>query len=197
MSVRVAAPVATLLFSPRPISPVQPWNAPSAARSIAFLSRPSARKRPNLERPPRACERTVRLCFVPSSESRARSSRRRWVAGIAALAVVVFGLPLDALALWPRLKPPPLDPVERVSEAYLQSLIKGDETAQRAGALSRTHRRSVRSRRSIAIRLRNRTVKGRSPRWHDCIRGSDLNSLMILRLAVLAPRTRWARTASS
>jgi len=65
--------------------------------------------------------------FVASSEPQTRSSRRRWFVGLAV--VVLAGL--AALVLWPRLKPRPIDPVERVAEEYLQSLIKGDETAQR------------------------------------------------------------------
>ena len=68
--------------------------------------------------------------FVASSEPQTRSSRRRWFVGLAGLAVVVLA-GLAALVLWPRLKPRPIDPVERVAEEYLQSLIKGDETAQR------------------------------------------------------------------
>src|SRR5208283_2040809 len=67
--------------------------------------------------------------FVASSESQTRSSRRRWFVGLAGLAVVVLA-GLAALVLWPRLKPRPIDPVERGAEEYLQSLIKGDETAQ-------------------------------------------------------------------
>ena len=42
--------------------------------------------------------------FVASSESQARSSRRRWFVGLAGLAVVVLA-GLAALVLWPRLKP--------------------------------------------------------------------------------------------
>ncbi len=68
--------------------------------------------------------------FVPSGESRARSSRRRWFVGLAALALVVLA-GVAALVLKPRLKPLPIDPVEHVADEYLQSLIKGDETAQR------------------------------------------------------------------
>jgi len=68
--------------------------------------------------------------FVASSESQNRSSRPRYFVGLAGLAVVVLA-GLAALVLWPRLKPRPIDPVERVAEEYLQSLIKGDETAQR------------------------------------------------------------------
>jgi len=97
--------------------------------------------------------------FVPSSESQTRSSRRRWFVGLAAPAVVVLA-GLAALVLWPRLKLRPIDPVERVAQEYLQSLIKGDETAQRRWStieeppairsFQRTHR----------DRSRNRTVKG-------------------------------------
>ena len=97
--------------------------------------------------------------FVASSESQARSSRRRWFVGLAGLAVVVLA-GLAALVLWPRLKPRPIDPVERVAEEYLQSIIKGDETAQRR--LSTIEEPpAVRSFQEIdRDRSRNRTVKG-------------------------------------
>ena len=67
--------------------------------------------------------------FVPSSESKIRSSRRRWFVGIAAITLVVIA-GVAALVLKPRLKPRPIDPVEHVADEYLKSLIKGDETAQ-------------------------------------------------------------------
>src|SRR5271157_5537111 len=97
--------------------------------------------------------------FVPSSESQTRSSRRRWFVGLAALAVVVLA-GLAALVLWPRLKPRPIDPVERVAEEYLQSLIKGDETAQRRWSTIEEPP-AIRSFQKIhRDRSRNRTVKG-------------------------------------
>ncbi len=97
--------------------------------------------------------------FVASSESQTRSSRRRWFVGLAGLAVVVLA-GLAALVLWPRLKPRPIDPVERVAEEYLQSLIKGDETAQRRWSTIKEPP-AIRSFQKIhRDRSRNRTVKG-------------------------------------
>ena len=92
--------------------PAEPVDTPQPQAPSALASTPSA------------------SVFVASSESQTRSSRRRWFVGLAGLAVVVLA-GLAALVLWPRLKPRPIDPVERVAEEYLQSLIKGDETAQR------------------------------------------------------------------
>lgn len=97
--------------------------------------------------------------FVPSTETQTRSSRRRWFAGLAVLAVVVVA-GLAALVLWPRFKPRPNDPVERVSEEYLQALVKGDEAAQRRWSTIEEPP-AIRSFQKIhRDRSRNRTVKG-------------------------------------
>jgi len=72
--------------------------------------------------------------------------------------VVLAGL--AALVLWPRLKPRPIDPVERVAKEYLQALIKGDETAQRRWATIEEPP-AIRSFQKIhRDRSRNKTVKG-------------------------------------
>ncbi len=68
--------------------------------------------------------------FVPSGEAQVRKSRRWWLVS-AVLLVLLTAAGLSALILWPRLKPRPVDPVERVSEAYMQALMKSDEPAQR------------------------------------------------------------------
>ena len=97
--------------------------------------------------------------FVASSESQTRSSRRRWFVGLAGLAVVVPA-GLAALVLWPRLKPRPIDPVERVAEEYLQSLVKSDETAQHRWSTIEEPP-AIRSFQKIhRERSRNQTVKG-------------------------------------
>ncbi len=97
--------------------------------------------------------------FVPSTESRARSSRRLWMAGLAVLAILVLG-GVTALVVWPRLKPRRLDPVERVANEYLQALVKGDETAQRRWSTVEEPP-AIRSFQTIRRDPgRNRTVKG-------------------------------------
>jgi hypothetical protein len=97
--------------------------------------------------------------FVASGESRARTSHRRWLVVLAGLAVILLA-GVAALVLWPRLKPRPTDPVERVTEAYLQALTKGDEATQRR--LSTIEEPpAIRSFQKIhRDRSRNRTVKG-------------------------------------
>ena len=75
----------------------------------------------------------------------------------------------------------------------MQSLIKGDETAQRRLSTMRSRRPSALFRTSTAIAAANHTVKGPSPRWRGSIRGSSPNSRMIQRSAGSPRRTRWAR----
>ena len=106
--------------------------------------------------PPRAPSASV---FVASSESQSRSSRRRWIVGLTGLAIVVL-TGLAALVLWPRFKPRPNDPVERVAEEYLQSLVKGDATAQRRWSTIEDPP-AIRSFQKVRRdRSRNQTVKG-------------------------------------
>ena len=89
---------------------------------------------------------------------RARSVRR-WLIVVASLAIVAAA-GVAVLVYWPRVKPRPADPVERVAEDYLQALTKNDLEAQ--------HRLStveeppaIRSFQKVARdRTRNRTIKG-------------------------------------
>ncbi|MGO9600568.1 MAG: hypothetical protein ACLP7Q_21505 [Isosphaeraceae bacterium] len=68
--------------------------------------------------------------FVPSNESRGRTSRRRWMIALSSLAILLAG-GVTALVLRPWYRPRSTDPVERVAESYLDALIKGDAVSQR------------------------------------------------------------------
>ena len=94
---------------------------------------------PRLEKPVPASEPRVAApvnpasassVFVPSSDSQIRSSRRRWIIALAALAIVLLAC-VAALVYKPRFKPRPTDPVERVARQYLEALVKKDEATQR------------------------------------------------------------------
>jgi hypothetical protein len=125
---------------------------PAAARQDAKPAPPSA------PAPPSTAD-DVTSVFVPSSEQRARRSVRRWLFVVASLAIVA-ATGVTMMIYWPRIKPRPTDPVERVAEDYLQALTKNDLEAQ--------HRLStveeppaIRSFQKVARdRTRNRTIKG-------------------------------------
>ena len=159
-----AAPVARRPFLRRPMSRVPGWNARNAAPRIVFPHR-AGRLTPSRPRPvpspepPPSAPLPSGSVFVPSTESRARSSRRHWIIGLAALVILVLG-GVAALVLRPRIKPRPLDPVEHVAQEYMQALVKGDETLQRR--LSTVEEPpAIRSFQEIRRdRSRNRTVKG-------------------------------------
>src|SRR5262245_21943813 len=72
----------------------------------------------------------VTSVYVPSEDSLARASRSRWLWLAGSLAVLLLG-GVIGIVYWPRVKPRPLDAVERVAEDYLKSLTKGDEEAQK------------------------------------------------------------------
>ena len=145
-------------FSPPLISPVRPGMPEVRCPASASRARRAGWTRPNRKHRQLLASTPSASVFVASSESQARSSRRRWFVGLTGLAVVVLA-GLEPV-LWPRLKPRPIDPVERVAEEYLQSIIKGDETAQRR--LSTIEEPpAVRSFQEIdRDRSRNRKVKG-------------------------------------
>jgi len=80
--------------------------------------------------PPAPKEDEATSVFRPSAESKTRSAAKR--------NLIVLGLLLLATAagsvfliVWPRFKPRTNDPVERVAEDYLDSLVKDDAEAQR------------------------------------------------------------------
>lgn len=68
--------------------------------------------------------------FVASESSRARSARKRWLLGLAVVALLAIG-GVAALVFWPRVKPRKLDPVEKVAQDYLEALTRGDVEAQK------------------------------------------------------------------
>ncbi len=101
----------------------------------------------------------VTSVFVPSNEKRTRRSVRRWLLVVASLAIVAAA-GVAVLVYWPRVKPRPADPVERVAEDYLQALTKNDLEAQRR--LSTVEEPpAIRSFQRVARdRTRNLTIKG-------------------------------------
>jgi DNA-directed RNA polymerase subunit RPC12/RpoP len=99
--------------------------------------------------------------FVPSPESTARSSRRRWLLAFAALAVALLA-GVAGLILWPRLRPHAraTDPVERLADDYLQALVNGDLAAQQRLSTVEDPP-AIRSFQSVRRdSTRNRTIKG-------------------------------------
>jgi hypothetical protein len=72
----------------------------------------------------------VTSVFVPSNTSGSRPAHRRQMAILGALAALLL-IGAAVLVYWPRIKPRPTDPVERVAADYLNALPKGDVEAQR------------------------------------------------------------------
>lgn len=66
--------------------------------------------------------------FVPSEQAEERASRRIWWIGLGLLSIATIGAVL-AMVYWPRIKPRPLDAVEKVAGAYLDALVRQDEEA--------------------------------------------------------------------
>ncbi|WP_165230949.1 hypothetical protein [Aquisphaera insulae] len=97
--------------------------------------------------------------FVPSTEATGRTSRKRWLLLLLIPAILV---PIAAAVLvaWPRLKPRPLDAVERVADSYLRAIAKSDEPAQqRLGVVEDPP--AIRAYRDLRRnRSRDRTLKG-------------------------------------
>jgi hypothetical protein len=71
--------------------------------------------------------------YVPSKQAKERRSKRGWWIGLAVLTVLaVAGVAI--MVILPRLRPKPLDAVEKVATAYLDALVRNDQEA--AGKLS-------------------------------------------------------------
>lgn len=84
-----------------------------------------SRSEPPSEAPPRKEPESV---FVPSEESEERRSRRILWIGTGLMMILVIGV-VVAMVFWPRIKPRPLDVVEKVARAYLDALVRQDEEA--------------------------------------------------------------------
>jgi hypothetical protein len=97
--------------------------------------------------------------FVPSEEARTRSGRRRWLLALGSLLLLVAA-GVGVLVAWPRIRPRPLDPVERVADDYLRALVKKDATAQeRLGTVDEPP--AIRSYQKLhRERSRNRLIRG-------------------------------------
>ena len=72
--------------------------------------------------------------FVPSGEARHHRRRKIWLAALATLTAAVL-LVTALMVARPLVRPRQLDPVERLAERYLQSLVDGDEAAASAFGL--------------------------------------------------------------
>jgi len=134
-------------------------NAPSAAPDIGCRQPRGQDAEPAPSSAPLEAADEVNSVFVPSNEKRARRSVRRWLLVIASLTVVTAA-GVAVLVYWPRVKPRPTDPVERVAVDYLRALTKNDLEAQRR--LSTVEEPpAIRSFQKVARdRTRNQTIKG-------------------------------------
>ena len=101
----------------------------------------------------------VTSVFQPSDESRARSAWRRNRLAIGLLLLLSIAAAV-ALVAWPRIKPRSNDPVERVAEDYLQSLVGNDAEVQ--GRLSVVEEPpAIRSYRDVTRdKMKDQTIKG-------------------------------------
>ncbi len=101
----------------------------------------------------------VTSVFRPSQESRARSTWRRNRAVLGAL-LLLSAAAAAALVAWPKLRPRSNDPVERVSEDYLEALAKNDAEVQgRLGVVEEPP--AIRAFRDVARdRSKDQTIKG-------------------------------------
>ena len=101
-------------------------NAPSAAPGIAAGNH--AEKTP-VESSPRRQRRWSRLMKSPRSSSHPTRNGRAgpFAAGLLVVAslAIVAAAGVAVLVFWPRVKPRPADPVERVAEDYLQASDQG------------------------------------------------------------------------
>ncbi len=77
------------------------------------------------ESPPKPEPESV---FIPSEQAEERRSRQILWIGAGLMMIVAIGA-VVAMVYWPRIKPRPLDAVEKVASAYLDALVRQDEQA--------------------------------------------------------------------
>ena len=97
--------------------------------------------------------------FRPSGEALERRSRR-WLGMTLGLLTLTTVVSVGVMIAWPRLKPRPLDAVERVASTYLEALVKEDtETARRLSTIE--DHPGIRSVRNLTHdRSRDRRLRG-------------------------------------
>jgi hypothetical protein len=111
------------------------------------------------DRPGEKNPEDVASVFIPSAESRGRTSHRlRWL--IVSLASLLAIAAIAVMVAWPRLRSIRLDSVERVADRYLQALVREDsETIRRLGTLEDPP--AIRSVKSVAHdRSLDRVLRG-------------------------------------